>query len=116
MSYENRIPKEVPEPGFYYHYKHDPAKGINDYAYYVYGVGHHTEDDCRPQDANMLVYRPIYKAFVYENGKLFDLRPLEMFYQQQEWQGKMVPRFTKIEDPIVIVQLQAIKKQMYPEG
>src|SRR5262249_39242052 len=25
---------------------------------YIYGVGHHTEDDCRPDDAPMQVYRP----------------------------------------------------------
>jgi hypothetical protein len=28
---------------------------------YIYGVGHHTEDDCRPEDAFMQVYRPLYE-------------------------------------------------------
>lgn len=114
MAYDDSLPQKMPEPGYYYHYKHDPAKGVADYAYYIYGVGHHTEDDCRPEDANMLVYRPLYDAFVYKNGKMFDLRPLDMFYEPQEWQGNTVERFTRITDPAVIAQLKEIKKRMYP--
>ena len=38
---------KLPEIGFYYHYKHDDANGINDYAYQILGTGVHTEDDCR---------------------------------------------------------------------
>lgn len=106
---------QMPEPGFYYHYKHDTAGAVNNYAYYIYGVGHHTEDDCRPEDKFMQVYRPLYEAYVYKIGKLFDLRPLSMFYEPAVVNGKSVPRFAKIEDPAVIAQLQAIKKQMYPE-
>jgi hypothetical protein len=41
---------QVPETGFHYHYKHDPAKGVRDYAYEVCAVGFHTEDDCRTED------------------------------------------------------------------
>src|SRR3954454_6436608 len=36
--------KKLPEPGYYYHFKHDPSGPLNNYAYYIYGVGHHTED------------------------------------------------------------------------
>jgi hypothetical protein len=32
-----------------------PAGPMNSYAYYIYGVGHRTEDDCRPEDAFMQV-------------------------------------------------------------
>ena len=32
-----------------------PAGPLNNYAYYIYGIGHHTEDDCRPEDAFMQV-------------------------------------------------------------
>jgi hypothetical protein len=109
-SSENR-----PEPGYYYHYKHDPEGPVNGYAYYIYGVGHHTEDDCRPEDKFMQVYRPLYEAFVYKNGKMFDLRPLHMFYEPAEWKGEKVERFTKITNPEVIAQLKIIRSQMYPE-
>jgi hypothetical protein len=27
---------------------------------------------------------------------MFDLRPLHMFYEPARWQGKAVPRFTRI--------------------
>lgn len=105
----------MPEAGFYYHYKHDPAGTVNNYAYYICGVGHHTEDDCRPEDEFMLVYRPLYEAYVYRIGKLFDLRPLHMFYDPAMIGGNSVPRFTKITDPAIIAQLRAVMAQMYSE-
>jgi hypothetical protein len=109
-----KIPEKVPEKGFYYHYKHDPNGPLNNYAYEVMGVGHHTEDDCRPEDANMVVYRPLYEASVYKAGKMFDLRPLEMFMQDVTKEGRIFRRFRKIRNPAVIAKLEAIKKQMYP--
>ena len=113
MSLEERnLPTRTPEEGFYYHYKHDAAGTVNNYAYYIYGVGHHTEDDCRPDDAFMLVYRPLYDSYVYKNGKMFDLRPLEMFYEPAQVNGADIPRFVKIEDPAIIAQLREIKTQM----
>jgi hypothetical protein len=110
-----KIPTKVPENGFYYHYKHDPHGEVNNYAYEVVGVGCHTEDDCRPEDAHLVVYRPLYEAFVYKAGKLFDLRPLEMWMGNVTKDGKTFPRFTRITDPNMIKQLEEIKKRMYPE-
>ena len=104
----------MPEKGFYYHYKHDPARSFNNYAYEVVGVGHHTEDECRPEDANMVVYRPLYKeAFVYGIGKLFDLRPLAMFMESVTKDGRTFPRFEKITDPALIARLEAMRAEMY---
>ena len=103
----------VPENGFYYHYKHDPAGPVNNYAYEVVGVGHHTEDDCRPEDKHMVVYRPLYEAFVYKAGKLFDLRPLEMWMGTVEKEGEKVSRFSKITDPERIRELTEIREAMY---
>ena len=115
MTYGIPPPKELPEPGYYYHFKHDPAGPLNNYAYYIYGVGHHTEDNCRAEDAFMQVYRPLYEeAYAYRNGGLFDLRPLHMFFKPALLKGKEVPRFTKIVDPDAISQLEAIKARMYP--
>ncbi|MEK7134632.1 MAG: DUF1653 domain-containing protein [Patescibacteria group bacterium] len=108
-----KIPTKIPSNGFYYHYKHDPDGPIGNYAYEVVGVGCHTEDDCRPEDANMVVYRPLYESSVYKAGKLFDLRPLEMWMGEVVLNDKKIPRFNKINDPAIIERLEIIKKKMY---
>src|SRR5215467_288631 len=116
MAYDILPPQKLPQPGYYYHFKHDPDGSFNNYAYYIYGVGHHTEDDCRPQDAFMQVYRPLYEeSYACRHGGLFDLRPLHMFFAPAERGGKNVPRFTRITDPALIAQLVAIKRHLYPE-
>ena len=104
----------IPEPGFYYHYKHDPHGPLNNYAYRVLGTGEHTEDDCRPEDAFMVVYRPLYKeARAYQDGKLFDVRPLAMFMEDVIKDGAPVPRFRKITNHEVIAKLEEMEKEMY---
>ena len=105
----------LPDPGFYYHYKHDPKGSVNNYAYEVIGVGYHTEDDCRPIDQYMVQYRPLYDAFVYRIGKgrLGDARPLTMFMEKVTKDGIMKDRFTKITDSNTIARLSAIRNQMY---
>jgi len=108
-----KVPTKVPQKGFYYHYKHDPKGTLNNYAYEVLGVGVHTEDDCRPEDANMVVYRPLYEASVYKAGKLFDLRPLDMWMGEVTKEGNTLSRFKKITDPSIIDKLQKIKELMY---
>jgi hypothetical protein len=108
------MPENIPEKGFYYHYKHDSAGSVNNYAYEVMGVGCHTEDDCTPEDTKMVVYRPLYEeASVYKAGKFFDLRPLGMFMEDVTKDGKTFPRFKKITDQAVITELNAIKEKMY---
>jgi len=108
-------PSRLPEPGFYYHFKHDPAGPLNNYAYEVLGVAHHTEDDCRPQDVYMVVYRPLYDtAFVYQHGKMFDVRPLGMFLEDvQKGDAPPVPRFHRIMNPEIIAELVKLRKEMY---
>jgi hypothetical protein len=110
-----KIPSNVPPKGFYYHYKHDPKGAVNNYAYEVVGVGCHTEDDCRPEDASMVAYLPLYdNASVYRAGKFFDLRPLDMWMGTVERDGHTVLRFQAISDPEVVAELTLIKHQMYP--
>lgn len=106
---------EWPKRGYYYHYKHDPRGVFNNYAYYIYGIGHHTEDDCRPEDKHTMVYRPLYEAFVYKNGKQFDIRPLHMFFKKADWQGKKVERFVRITNPTILSKLETLRTEMYPE-
>ncbi len=105
----------LPELGFYYHYKHDTTGLVNNYAYEVVGIGYHTEDDCRPEDQYLVIYRPLYDAFVYRvgHGRLSDARPLAMFMETVEKDGVTKPRFAKITDPEMIAQLSAIRTRMY---
>lgn len=100
--------------GFYYHYKHDPSKSVNNYAYELVGVGCHTEDNCRPEDTFMAVYRPLYEeARVYRAGKLFDIRPLGMFMENVTKDGSTFPRFALITDRDAIEKLKVIRDKMY---
>lgn len=104
------LPTKVPEKGFYYHYKHDPNGPVENYAYEVLGVGHHTEEE----NTLMVVYRPLYEsAFVYKAGKLFDLRPLEMFMENVTKEGKTFPRFQRIIDEKTLSALKAIRDKIY---
>ncbi len=112
------MPKRVPEPGFYYHYKHDSSISLNDHAYEVVGVGFHTEDDTRPGEEHFLIYRPLYDQSVYKASKelgiaCFDARPLEMWMEEVTKEGKTFPRFQKITDPAIIEQLEKIRSEMY---
>lgn len=106
------IPKQMPERGYYYHYRHDPDGEISNYAYFIDAVACHTEDDCRPEDQFLQVYRPLYPAFVYQHG-LIDARPLHMFYEPAAVDGKAVPRFVRITDPAIIAKLKIIRDEMY---
>src|SRR5947207_14897303 len=66
MAYDIPPPDQRPEPGYYYHFKHDPAGPLNNYAYFIYGVGphtygggHQTQDARRTEDRFLPVYRPL---------------------------------------------------------
>ena len=102
-----------PEPGFYYHYKHNPEGAINNYAYEVMGLGHHTEIDGL-EDSLMVMYRPLYEtAGVYLAGKHYDLRPYDMFMESVIKGDKTIVRFQKITDENIIKQLEEIRDRMY---
>lgn len=116
MTHDESAPlPQLPESGFYYHYKHDPAGEVNNYAYEVMTVGYHTEDDCRPEDQYLVIYRPLYDAFVYRTGKgmLSDARPLGMFMEDVTKDGVTRPRFAKITDSAVLEALRKIRSDMY---
>ncbi|MBL7718624.1 MAG: DUF1653 domain-containing protein [Flavipsychrobacter sp.] len=99
-------------PGFYYHYKHVPERGVHHYAYEVLGAGSHTEKEQTSPDKYVAVYRPLYESS-YGN-EMYAIRPLAMFLEQVEVNGEQVPRFRKIEDESVIAELERIRNRMYP--
>ncbi len=108
------------EKGFYYHYKHDPNGEVNNYAYEVLNIGHHTEiphsENEGIDESAMVVYRPLYDtALVYRLGKHWDIRPLAMFMEYVTKEGKTFPRFTKIEDENTLAKLKAIRDKIYKE-
>lgn len=102
-----------PEPGFYYHFKHEDSKGLKDYAYEILNIGHHTEIDGLEESA-MVVYRPLYEdAGVYKAGKAWDVRPLKKFMEPAIKDGQTVPRFSKINDEQIIRVLTMVRGMMY---
>src|SRR4051812_25481115 len=101
-----------PEKGFYYHYKHT-GKSLEDYAYEVVNIGHHTEV-ADFDEAAMVIYRPLYReAKVFKAGGHYDVRPLNMFLESVAKDGKTFPRFAKITDPKIIAHLEKMKREMY---
>lgn len=117
MPSERPLPAAVPAIGFYYHYKHEPEKGVRHYAYLVLGVGWHTETE-----EITVTYCPLYEeASVFQASKKlgvpsFDNRPIEMWMGNAEVGGSQVRRFTKIEDAAVIDELRGIFLGMYRIG
>jgi hypothetical protein len=102
-------PKKL-KTGFYYHYKHTPDASFNYHAYEVIGTGWHTE----VKNEYFVIYRPLYKeAFVYKKGKIFDVRPLNMFLEKVKKDGKIFPRFKQIKDKKLIQKLTKIRNEMY---
>ena len=102
-------------PGFYYHYKHDPEGPVNNYAYEVLGVGCHTEIEEGSAGRFFVVYRPLYESGFYKDGKMFALRPYEMFTEQVTLNGNQVPRFRLIDDEGVVKVLREHRDSMYPQ-
>lgn len=95
------------EPGYYYHYKHDPAGPVNEYAYEVTGIAKHTEDD-----SLLVLYRPLYASEYLGEASCF-ARPLAMFAEEVERDGKRMPRFLRIIDTAVIRELDSMRKMKY---
>ena len=98
---------KTPENGFYRHYKHNPEKGFNDYVYEVIGIALHSEEK-----VYLVAYRPLYKN-TYLVPANFSVRPLKMFLEDVEINGKIIPRFKHITDEKLIVELRKIKDEMY---
>ena len=79
MTEEIRVPDDAVAPGRYRHYKG------KDYT--VLGVARHSESGDW-----LVVYRPEY------GQRLLWVRPLPMFREDVEVDGRRVPRFTRLGD------------------
>ncbi len=108
MGYKDRLSAIVPEKGFYYHYKHDPAV-LNDHAYEVVGLARNTEDK-----SFLVLYLPLYENDWFVPAT-HQARPLEMFMENVTKDGKTFPRFARIMDQKIVTELSAIRDRMYGE-
>ena len=100
-------PANIPQNGFYYHYKHNPQKDFNNYAYEVIGVALHSEER-----NYTVLYRPLYQN-TFLTPANYVARPLGMFMEQVKVGGEVVPRFRLITDKEIIEKLERIKGEMY---
>lgn len=107
--------------GFYYHYKRSPDAPVTEGAYEVLGTAFNTEvsgpHSSNPKDfeqTEVVVYRPLFtESLVYTAGKRFWIRPLSMFLENVEHNGKQVPRFQKISDQKTIDLLTDFARKLY---
>lgn len=96
-------------PGYFYkHYKHDPSIDKYNYVYQVVNIGFHTETE-----EEVVIYRPLYEAHVYKHGKMYYVRPREMFEKSIEKEGKVIERFTLVTDADEIVDFTKKVEEMY---
>lgn len=91
-----------PSLGFYRHYKHNPSKDLTNYTYKVIGVGVDTETR-----VYSVIYLPLYKNNFLAPAD-YCVRPLEMFNEEVEVEGKRIKRFIQITDRKLISRLEKI--------
>ena len=101
---------QIPENGFYYHYKHDPEGPFNNYCYEVVGIARDTEDK-----SFSVLYIPLYENDWFKPAD-YQSRPLDMFNENVTVNGKTVPRFQRITNPNMISKLNEIKERMYSDS
>lgn len=97
----------IPQKGFYIHYKHDPLGVLHNYTYEVVGIGRNTEDK-----TYTVLYRPLYESDFMPPADL-QSRPLDMFLEDVEKEGIKIPRFKLITDPNLISELENVRSVMY---
>jgi hypothetical protein len=84
---ENEFLKQVPVGAIFQHYR-------NKKMYKVLSVARHTEDM-----KLYVVYQELYHCDTYGDLPIW-VRPLEMFLEHIEENGKTTPRFLPIEVPV----------------
>lgn len=72
------------------HYRHYKSTGWNDHVYEIIGIAKHSETD-----EILVIYKPLYEC-AWQEWCDFTARPLTMWEEMVEWEGKIIPRFTQI--------------------
>ena len=89
--------------GFYYHFKHDPSKSVNNYAYWLIGTAKNSETE-----EVTVIYKPMYTNEWLGEVELMS-RPIDMFMDTVEKPEYSGLRFRPIEDPEIIAKLTDIR-------
>jgi len=107
------------EPGFYYSFQREVQPladdPINKHAIYVVGMGRAFVGD---KQGSVVIYRPLDNQIVYLNEDPYYLMPIAVFKSRIPVDGeggmkKNVPRYTKVDDPGVVDDLQDILDKNY---
>jgi len=89
---------------FYYSFKHNPEKGIDDMAYEIIGITAHTETL-----EELVVYKPLYECkYLKEHNLDFWTRPLDMFLEEVDKDGYKGSRFIRIKDIDVVEEIRKL--------
>jgi hypothetical protein len=94
------------KPGeFFYHFKRDISRGIENHAYVIIGIGQDTEERTK----YYVTYKPLYFCDTRhedEKGVSFHIRPYHMFIEEVNRPEYKGPRFIKITDEKTIQYLK----------
>jgi hypothetical protein len=100
-----QYPFQIKPGEFYYHFKRDLSKGLENHAYLIVGVGQDTEDRTK----YYVVYKPLYfcdPRHEDEKGVSFHVRPYDMFIEHVDRPDYHGPRFIQITDDKTIKYLK----------
>lgn len=87
----SNIPKKS---SIWYHFKHDPSKGVYHMAYEIVGIAVNTSTE-----ELMVVYKALYdvaESGHVDRGEDFYTRPLSEWEELKDWKGEKVARFCEI--------------------
>ena len=87
LKMKGKLTVRYPVNGVYEHYKSTPEERR---YYQVLGVARNTETD-----EKLVIYIPLYVISEHKGLRLQD-RPLDMFVESVEYNGKNLPRFNYI--------------------
>ncbi len=113
------------EKGFYYHYKHDPQKGMFDAAYEVTGCAFNTEaggsvhsdDPSVFLETEVVIYRPLFAdSLVYKADGRSWIRPAKMFLEVVDQGGQEKTRFIRVTDREIVEKLEKARDDLYPNA
>lgn len=90
------------------HHKADLAKDPHDHMYEIMGIALGSEDK-----QFYVLYRPVYANTWLAPADAMS-RPLDMFFETVEKDGKTLPRFAHITDPSMLAELKEARDTMYP--